>query len=84
MNKMKSMLGMAAIFTAMAYGEKSITTPNIKEHIESDEERKKRIAKAEIERCKAKGLKEFFYGENSVFALNQKSADKKAKKQNLI
>jgi len=84
MNKMKSMLGMAAIFTAMAYGGKSGTTPNIKEHTESDEERKKRIAKSEIERCKAKGLKEFFYGEKSVFALNQKSADKKAKKQNLI
>jgi hypothetical protein len=84
MNKMKSMLGMAAIFTAMTYGGKSGTTPDIKEHAESDEERKNRIAKAEIERCKAQGLKEFFYGENRIFALNQKSADKKAKKKNWI
>lgn len=31
-----------------------------------------------------KGLKEFFYGENSVFALNQKNADKKARKKGYI
>lgn len=80
MSKMKAMLGMAAIFTAMAYGEKSETTPNIEEHIESEEERQKRKTKAQIERYKAQGLKEFFYGENSLWALNQKSADKKAKK----
>ncbi len=84
MSKIKSILGLAAMFTAMAYGGKSGTTPNIKEHAESDEERKERINKAEIERCKAQGLKEFFYGENSLFALNQKSADKKAKKKNWI
>jgi hypothetical protein len=46
---------------------------------ETDEERKRRIAKAEIERAKANGLKEFFYGENSLCALNQKNADKKAR-----
>ena len=40
--------------------------------------------KAEIERNKANGLKEFFYGENSVWALNQKNADKKARSKHWL
>lgn len=51
---------------------------------EDEEQKKQRLVKSEIERNKANGLKEFFYGENSVWAINQKVADKKAKKQNLI
>lgn len=51
---------------------------------ETEEERKKRLTKAEIEINKANGLKEFFYRHNSVWALNQKSADKKAKKKGWI
>jgi len=31
-----------------------------------------------------KGLKEFFYSENSVYALNQKVADKKAKRKGYL
>ena len=31
-----------------------------------------------------KGLKVFYYGETSVYALNQRNADKKARKLNLI
>lgn len=33
---------------------------------------------------KAKGLKEFFYGENSLWASNKKVADKKAKKNGWV
>lgn len=33
---------------------------------------------------KSNGLKEFFYGEKSVWALNQKNADRKAKKNGWI
>ena len=83
---MKSKLGMISMFAAMAM--MGTETPRRKreyqEPKETDEERKRRIAKAEIERAKANGLKEFFYGENSLFALNQKSADKKARKLNWI
>jgi hypothetical protein len=81
----KSKLGIMSMFASLAmmgtempngqknYGEK-----------ETDEEKKQRLAKAEIERNKANGLKEFFYGENSLWALNQKSADKKARKKNWL
>ena len=31
-----------------------------------------------------KGLKQFFYGEKAIYALNKKNADKKARKQGLI
>lgn len=51
---------------------------------ETEEERKARLAKAEIERYKSQGLTEFFYGENSLWALNKKSADKKARKRNWL
>lgn len=86
MSKMKSMLGLYAFaLEAMAYDP--LTNKIYREHIEpkeSEEERKRRLAKAEIERNKANGLKEFFYGENSVWALNQKSADKKARKRHWL
>lgn len=72
MSKMRAMLGMAAMMTALAYGGNSGTTPDLSEPKESEEERKRRLVKAEIERNKANGLKEFFYGENSVWAINQK------------
>ena len=84
MSKMKSMIGMAAMMTAFAYGGTSGTTPDFrepKEPKETEEERKSRLAKAERKRYKAQGLTEFFYGENSLWALNQKSADKKARKR---
>jgi len=51
---------------------------------EDEETRKRRLAKAEIERNKANGLKEFFYGENSVYAINQKNADKKARSKHWL
>lgn len=75
---MKAMIGMAAMMTALAYGGNSGTTPDLSEPKETEEEKKQRLAKAEIERNKSNGLKEFFYGENSVWAINQKNADKKA------
>lgn len=51
---------------------------------ESEEDRKKRLSDAKIKQNLAKGLKEFHYPKGSVWALNQKSADKKAIKLNLI
>ena len=54
------------------------------EPTETDEERKQRLAKAEIERNKVNGLKEFFYGENSLYARNQKNADRKARNKHWL
>lgn len=84
MSKMKSMLGLAAMMTALAYGETSGTTPDYREPKETEEERKARLAKAERERYKAQGLTEFFYGDNSLWALNQKSADRKARQRHFL
>ena len=83
---MKSKLGMMSMFAALAM--MGTETPHrereYREPKETDEERKRRIAKAEIEQNKAKGLKEFFYGGNSVWALNQKNADKKARSKHWL
>ena len=45
---------------------------------------KRKLYNAEIENKKSKGLKEFFYGENSILALNKKNADRKAKAKGWI
>ena len=66
-------LAMAAMMAAVTYGDRNFTP------IETDEDKKRRLAQAEIERNKANGLKEFFYGENTLYALNQKNADRKAR-----
>ena len=83
---MKSKLGMMSMFAAMAmmgtetpHRERKYVKPK-----ETDEERKRRIAKAEIKRAKANGLKEFFYGKNSVWAINQKNADRKARSKHWL
>jgi hypothetical protein len=52
--------------------------------VESESEKKARLEKSKTESNKSKGLKEFIYGENSVWAINKKNADKKAKKNNWI
>ena len=73
-------LAMAAMMAAVAYGGNSdVQLDRNFTPIETDEDKKRRLAQAEIERNKANGLKEFFYGENTLYALNQKNADKKAR-----
>ena len=52
--------------------------------VESESEKKSRLEKSKIESNKSKGLKEFIYGGNSVWAINKKNADKKAKKNNWV
>ena len=82
-NKYAAMVGIMGMFAAMG-GEMPHGYRKDIEPKETDEERKKRLAKAEIERHKANGLKEFIYGQNSVWAINQKTADNKAKKKGYI
>ncbi len=82
---MKSILGMYAL-AAMAMSD-DLGGNNRERYIEpkeTDEEKKQRLAKAEIEMNKANGLKEFFYGENSVWAINQKNADRKARSKHWL
>ena len=70
---------MAMIGTEMPHQMYKHTKPK-----ETDEQRKRRIAKGEIVRNKANGLTQFFYGISSVWALNQKNADKKARSNGWI
>ncbi len=81
---MKSRIGLMSVFAALAMG--GTETPNwvIDEPTETDEEKKQRLAESEIKLNKAHGLKEFYYGENRVLAINQKNADRKARIKNLI
>jgi len=78
-------LAMAAMMAAVAYGDNSdVQLDRNFIPIETDEDKKRRLAQAEIKRNKANGLKEFFYGENSLYALNQKNADKKARSKHWL
>lgn len=83
---MKSMLGMYALAAMAMSGD--LGGNNLRERYiktkETDEGKKQRLAKAEIERNKSRGLKEFFYGENSVWAINRKNADKKARRKHWL
>ncbi len=79
--KAKGMFGMAMMMGAMLAGSHNNFRDN---NYESEEDKKKRLADAKIKQNIAKGLKEFDYINGSVWALNQKSADKKAKKRNLF
>ena len=47
------------------------------EPTETEQERKERLAKAEVERNIRNGLKPFQYGDVTIWALNQKNADRK-------
>ena len=76
-------LGMLAAMVAISGNTPYDYSEPIKRK-ETEEERKKRLSEAEIKTKKANGLKEFFFDLNSLFALNQKSADKKARKLNWI
>ena len=80
MSGIKSMLGIYAMAMSMG-GLGGNSRKRYIEPKESEEKKKQRLANAEINRNKANGLKEFFYGEHSLWALNQKSADKKAHKR---
>jgi len=69
---MKNKLRLLSMFSAMAMMGSETPQRNYKtiKPKETEEERKKRIEKVKVERNKANGLKQFFYGENSVWANN--------------
>jgi hypothetical protein len=82
---MKSKMGAMAAMAIM-----SVINPDMKreleepKYVETEEEKKQRMALIKVEQQKANGLKEFTYGENSIWAINKKNADKKARKLNYI
>jgi hypothetical protein len=82
MKNMKSMLAMYAMAAAMGGGIQSPSSFRVVG--ESEEDRKRRLNIAETERNEKNGLKKFFYGENSLWARDQKNADRKAKNKNWI
>lgn len=81
---MKSMKGAAMMMALAAMSLSTGTTNEEREYLgelETTEEREKRLKAAEIRINKANGLTEFKYMEGSLWALNEKSANKKAKKR---
>jgi len=79
---MKSMRKMGVMLTAMAM--MAAGTQQAHGHYTEPQPTDEDIKKKQDKIKASKGLKEFFYTNGSVWALNQKTADKKAKKLNLI
>ncbi len=77
---MKKTIAKALIMAAM-FSEQS---PEYEPEPITPEERAAKKKEAQRRINKAKGLTEFYYGENSLWALNQKTADKKARKKGWI
>jgi len=72
----------------MLYGAMAMMDPNTSEKRELTERELKELEQIKEEkyhqRMLQKGLSKFYYGENYLYALNQKSANKKAKKRGWI
>lgn len=84
MSKLKQMAGLY-LYAAMLAGNSNNNHFGLEESFqESDEDRENRLKNFEIRNNERKGLSVFNYGENSIWALNKKSADKKAKKKGWI
>ena len=87
MSGMKSKLGLFAMMAAMAsmgdnsYYERS----EYRELTDEEKEELKAIAeKKRLERLKKQGVNEYFYGQNVIYARNQKNADRKAKRKGYL
>ena len=71
-----------ALLSMMAAMMGGVNYSHAYEQAETEEERKARLNQAQIERYKRQGLKEFTNGEVTVWALNEKSANRKFKNLN--
>ena len=74
--KKSSALGMMLMMGAMMEHQDYGMSMGMREDKPKTKKPKKKII--------PKGLKEFFYGENSLYALNQKNADRKARKKGYL
>ena len=84
MRNTKAFLGLLTAFSVINFDNDSEHYHDVQTKEETEEERIQRITKLKEERRKEQGLSEFVYGNNKIWALNQKSADKKAKRLNWI
>lgn len=82
MSGMKSKKGLFAMMAAMmamggtGHSERS----EYRELTDEEKEKLKAIAENKrIERLKQRGVNEYFYGQNVIYARNQKNADRKAR-----
>jgi hypothetical protein len=87
MSGMKSKLGLFTMMAAMAamgdtgYSERS----EYRELTDEEKEELKAIAeKKRLERLKQKGVNEYFYGQNVIYARDQKNADRKARNKGYL
>ena len=87
MSGMKSKLGLFTMMAAMAamgdagYSERS----EYRELTDEEKAELKDIAeKKRLERLKHKGVNEYFYGQNVIYARNQKNADRKARNKGYL
>lgn len=83
---MKSMLGLSLMMASLSMANHN-HSPQIRgEYLpkETEEQKKFRQKRLNKKLNEARGLTEFFYGKNTLWALNQKTADKKAKKLGYI
>ena len=87
MSGMKSKLGMFAMMAAMAsMGETGYSERSEYRQL-TDEEKAELKAIAEkkrLERLKQKGVNEYFYGKNVIYARDQNNADRKARNMEYI
>jgi hypothetical protein len=82
--KILSQYGMMLALTGLMHECNPNMLSEIYEPKETPEQRQIRLDKAKIKRYQSQGLKEFFYGEHSLWALNKKSADRKAKNKHWL
>ncbi len=87
MSGMKGKLGLFTMMAAMAamgntgYSERS----EYRELTDEEKAELKAIAeKKRLERLKQKGVNEYFYGQNVIYARNQKNADRKARNKGYL
>lgn len=87
MSGMKSKIGLYAMMASMmamgdtGYSERS----EYRELTDKEKEELKVIAENKrIERLKQQGVNEYFYGQNVIYARNQKNADRKARNKGYL
>ena len=81
MSGIKRKLGLYMMFAAMVAMGDTGYSERSEYHYLTDEEKEKLKAIAEkkrTERFKQRGVNEYFYGQNVIYARNQKNADRKA------
>ena len=85
-SKMKSMYGVSLMMASLSMANHNNILQIRDKYLPKETEEQKRKKQKAINKKlnEAMGLKEFFYNSHSLWALNQKSADKKANKKGWI